>query len=120
MTEASSERFFPLIVCAEFDSPVDALLSLCVAHDEVMNLVTASWLAEWQDCVVTRVDGGRAVAAMRLPEGRWVACNAYLEDGCSTRNEAERRLKKLLKRGRYGCVGALTAGEWLALTTRAL
>ena len=69
---------------------------------------------------MTRVDGGRAVAAMRLPEGRWVACNAYLEDGCSTRSEAERRLKKLLKRGRRGCVGALTAAEWLALTTRAL
>ena len=111
MSDDSSRRFVPLIVCAEFDSPIDALLSLCVPHDEVMNLVSASWLSEGQDCVMTEVDGGRAVAVTRLPAGRWAACNAYPEYGCSTRSEAERRLGKLLKRHRRGCVGVLTNRE---------
>ena len=120
MSNNSSRRFVPLIVCTEFDSPIDALLSLCVPHDEVMNLVFASWLSNGQDCVATKVDGGRAVAVMRLPEGRWAACNAYPEYGCSTRSEAERRVGKLLKRGRRGCVGVLTQSEWLALLPKAI
>lgn len=120
MTDASSDCFVPLIVCAEFDSPIDALLSLCVPHDEAMNLVAASWLGDSKSCVMTTVDGGRAVAVTRLPEGRWAACNAYLEYGCATRREAERRLGKLLRRQRRGCVGVLTQGEWLALSFRAM
>ena len=119
MTHASSDRFVPLIVCAEFDSPIDALLSLCVPHDEVMDLVAASWFAEGPNCIAANVDGGRAVAAMRLSGGRWAACNAYPEYGCSTRSEADRRLGKLLKRHRRGCVGVLTKTEWLALLTSA-
>jgi len=115
MTDASADRFVPLIVCAEFDSPIDALLSLCVPHDDVMDLVAASWFAEGRNCIAANVDGGRAVAAMRLPDGRWAACNAYPEYGCSTRSEADRRLGKLLKRHRRGGVGVLTKTEWLAL-----
>ena len=42
MSNAAADYFIPLIVCAEFDSPIDALLSLCVPHDEVMDMVAAS------------------------------------------------------------------------------
>ena len=66
MSDAESIRFIPLIICTEFDSPIDALLSLCVPHDEVMDLVAASWLDDGRDCVATQIDGGRAVAVLRL------------------------------------------------------
>ena len=115
MTDADSILFLPLIVCAEFDSPIDALLSLCVPHDEVMDLVAASWLDDGRDCVATQIDGGRAVAVLRLASGRWAACNAYPRHACATRNEAERRLAKLRKRHQQGLVGRLTKSEWLAL-----
>jgi len=115
MTDADSARFLPLIVCAEFDSPIDALLSLCVPHDEVMDLVAASWSNEGKDCMATQIDGGRAVAVLRLTGGRWAACNAYPRHASATRNEAERRLAKLRKRHQCGLVGVLTKGEWLAL-----
>jgi hypothetical protein len=39
-----------------------------------------------------------------LPEGRWAACNAYPEHAAATAAESERRLAKLLKRGRRGLV----------------
>ena len=115
MTDADSIRFLPLIVCADFDSPIDALLSLCVPHDEVMDLVAASWLDDGRDCVATQIDGGRAVAVLRLASGRWAACNAYPRHACATRSEAERRLAKLRKRHQHGLVGGLTKSEWLAL-----
>lgn len=115
MTDADSVRFLPLIVCAEFDSPIDALLSLCVPHDEVMDLVAASWQDDRRDCVATQIDGGRAVAVLRLAGGRWAACNAYPRHACATRSEAERRLTKLRKRRQCGLVGVLAKGEWLAL-----
>ena len=115
MIDVVTECFVPLIVCAEFDSPIDALLSLCVPHDEVMDLVAASWLGGGRDCVATTVDGGRAVAVLRLPNGGWAACNAYPHHAGATRREAERRLAKLCKRQQRGCVGALTKSEWLAL-----
>ena len=115
MTDADSIRFLPLIVCAEFDSPIDALLSLCVPHDEAMDLVAASWSSDGRDCVATQIDGGRAVAVLRLADGRWAACNAYPRHACATRSEAERRLAKLRKRHQCGQVGTLTKGEWLTL-----
>lgn len=110
-----TDRFIPLIVCAEFDSPIDALLSLHVPHDEVMDLVAASWLGDGRNCVATTVDGGRAVAVLRLPGGRWAACNAYPRHGCASHGEAERRLAKLRKRHQRGCIGVLSNNEWLAL-----
>ena len=115
MSDTPADCYVPLIVCAEFDSPIDALLSLCVPHDEVMDLVAASWRGGGRDCVATTVDGGRAVAALRLPHGRWAACNAYPRHACATRREAERRLAKLRKRHQQGFVGVLTKGEWRAL-----
>ena len=115
MKESSGVRYFPAIVCAEFDSPIDALISLCVPQDEAMNLVAASWRDGEPSCIVAATDGGRDVAALRTPDGRWAACNAFLEHGCATRREAERQLKKLLKRGRHGIVGVLTEGpSWLS------
>jgi hypothetical protein len=107
MKDISSERYFPAIVCAEFDSPIDALISLCVPQDEAMTLVAASWRSGGPSCVVATIDGGRAVAALRTTDGRWAACNAFLDHCCASRSEAERQLKKLLKRGKRGCVGVL-------------
>ena len=103
-------RYFPAIVCDEFDSPVDALVALCVPRDEAMELVTASWSADPAFSLLATVDGGRHVAILRTDDGRWAACNAYPELACSNRREAERRLKKLEKRGRHGRIGVM-AGE---------
>jgi len=106
---SSCPLYFPAIVCDEFDSPIDALVALCVPRDEAMDLVIASWTtarsAEVELSLLAAVDGGRSVAVVRTAAGRWAACNAYPELACSTRGEAERRLKKILKRGRRGCVG---------------
>ena len=107
MKDVPDERYFPAILCAEYDSPIDALIGLCVAQDEAMNLVAAAWCGGGWTCIVTTVDGGRSVAVMRTPEGRWAACNAFLDACCSTRSEAEQQLHKRLKRGRRGYVGVL-------------
>lgn len=110
MKDVPAGRYFPAILCAEYDSPIDALVGLCVPHDEAMDLVAASWRGGETGCLVTRVDGGRTVAVLPTPDGRWAACNAFLEACCATRSEAERELKKRLKRGRRGFVGVLAAG----------
>ena len=113
----SARRYFPAIICGEYDSPIDALLALCVPRDEAMDLVVAAWSAgivdgcDCCDCVLATVDGGRDVAALRRADGRWLACNAFLEFACATRNEAERRLQKLQKRGRRGCIGVLAVAD---------
>lgn len=62
---------------------------------------------ERADKKVAHVDGGRSVAAIRLPNGRWAACNAFPEHHCVSRPDAERRLSKLLKRGKRGLLGTL-------------
>lgn len=103
--ESGEHCFFPAIVCFECDSPIDALVALCVPREEAMDLVVASWRSDESGCVVATVDGGRTVAAIRTPEGRWAACNAFPGAGISTWPEAERQLQKLLKRGRRGYVG---------------
>jgi hypothetical protein len=117
MNEPPAMPFFPAVICAEFDSPIDALLSLCVPHDEAMDLVAAAWRSgealTATGCeaasILATLDGGRRVAAMPLADGRWAACNAFLEPCCATRAEAERLLAKRLKRGRRGLVGVLPA-----------
>ena len=106
-----SKPYFPAVVCAECDSPIDALLALCVPRDEAMDLVAASWRNDECECILTTVDGGRSVAALRTPAGRWAACHAFLEHASATRSEAERQLRKLLKRGRQGYVGELPDGS---------
>jgi hypothetical protein len=102
------QKYFPAILCAECDSPIDALLSLCVPHDEAMELVAASWNKHPDESLVTSIDGGRQVAALRLPDGRWAACHVFLNHATSNRQEAERRLNKLLKRGKRGYIGVLS------------
>ena len=90
------------------------LLALCVARDEVMELVAAACLAgdavgEGVACIVAQADGGRDVAALRGAHGRWLACNAFLDSCCATAFDAERALRKRQKRGRRGCIGVLPA-----------
>jgi hypothetical protein len=96
--------YFPAIVCTVCDSPIDALVALCVPRDEAMDLVAASWPDGGAESIVTTLNGGRPVVVLRTPEGRWAACNAFLDDLCTTPQEAARRLDKLLKRGRQGVV----------------
>lgn len=71
--------YFPAIVCAIFDSPIDALVALCVPRDEAMDLVAAFWGEGDAVCIVATLDGGRPVAVLQTPEGRWAACNAFWE-----------------------------------------
>ena len=99
--------YFPAIVCTVCDSPIDALVALCVPRDEAMDLVAASWRESETGCIVATLDGGRPVAVLPTPDGRWAACNAFLGELCATPQEAARRLDKLLKRGRRGYVGCL-------------
>ena len=104
-------NYFPALLCELCDSPIDALVALCVPRDEAMELVAASWADDQSSCVLATLDGGRRVAALRTKEGRWAACNAFLDQACATRHDAERTLKKLLKRGRQGYVGTIAADE---------
>jgi hypothetical protein len=106
------ETYFPAVICAEYDSPIDALLGLHVPQDEAMDLVAAAWAERGMNgprCVLARIDGGRQVAAILLPNGRWAACKAFVGQACATLREAERRLKKLAKRGQQGTVGTMPA-----------
>jgi hypothetical protein len=98
-------RYFPAIVCIVCDSPIDALVALCVPRKEAMELVSSSWWSDEADCIVTTLHGGRPVAALLTPEGRWAACNAFLDELFSTPQQASRRLAELLRRGRMGYVG---------------
>lgn len=109
--EPGGRRYFPATICHLYDSPIDALVALCVPRAEAMDLVVASWRDGAAESVLATVDGGRDVAALRTAQGRWAACHAFLEHDCSTRREAERLLQKLLKRGRQGCVGVLPGVE---------
>jgi hypothetical protein len=103
------ETYFPAVICAEYDSPIDALAGLRVPLDEALDIVATAWADGPARCVLARVDGGRQVAAILLPNGRWAACNAFTEQPCETPREAERRLGKLLRHGRRGTVGAMPA-----------
>lgn len=96
--------YFPAIVCIVCDSPIDALVALCVPRKEAMDLVTASWGSE-AGCLVAILHGGRPVAVLPTQEGRWAACNAFLDELFATPQEAGRRLDELLRRGRRGYVG---------------
>ena len=106
-----SGKFFPAVLCTLCDSPIDALVALCVPRDEAMELVAASWNSDQSTCVLATLDGGRTVAALRTEQGRWAACHAFHELACSTRRDAERALEKLLRRGRRGYVGVIPSGE---------
>ena len=107
MNKCLALRYFPAVISSVFDSPLDALIGLHVPQDEAQDLVTAAWFDREAECVLASIDGGRHVAAIRQPNGRWAACNAFPDESCTTRREAERRLQKLLKRGRTGIVGMI-------------
>ena len=107
MPSTSLFLYCPAIICGEYDSPIDALIGLHVSQDEAQDLMAAAWASGEAHCIVAYVDGGRPVAAIRLSNGRWAACNAFLEHRCASRLEAERRLSKLLKRGKQGVLGTL-------------
>ena len=115
-SDFSVVAYFPAIVRDECDSPIDALVLLGVPRDEATDLVAATWddrygengkEARVPECILCDIDGGRQVAVLRTPAGRWAACNAFPDKACAGRDEAERRLAKLLKRGRRGLVA-----EW--------
>jgi hypothetical protein len=53
------ETYFPAVILGEYDSPVDALLSLRVPRDEAMDLLAAAWADGCARCILARVDGGR-------------------------------------------------------------
>jgi hypothetical protein len=100
--------YFPAIACIVCDSPIDALVALCVRRNEAMMLVAASWqTADAAASLVATLHGGRRVAVLPTPEGRWAACNAFVDELFATPQEAGRKLAQLLKRGRYGYVGYL-------------
>ncbi len=72
-----------------------------------MELVVASGWGNETRCIVATLHGGRPIAALLTPEGRWAACNAFLDDLFATPQEAARRLAELLRRGRRGYVGCI-------------
>lgn len=106
--------YFPAIVRAERDSPIDALVALCVPRNEAMDLVAASWAASGSSCLLATVDGGRPVVVLRTPEGRWAACNAFLAEISATRQEAAHRLRKHLKGRHRGFVACTLGGQAVA------
>lgn len=101
--------YLPAIVRAEFDSALDALLALTVPRDEAMDLLVASWLSAEPACLLTTIDGGRAVVVLRAASGRWAACNAFLNHSCDRHADAERRLRRLLRGHQRGHVACLPA-----------
>ena len=115
MPHCPASRYFPAVVCAEFDSPVDALRSLCVPHDEAMDLVAATAPGDASYALLARIEGGRCVAAIPVTTGRWAACHAYPEHAGASRAEAERRLRKFVRGKKRGLVGMLDARTLAAL-----
>lgn len=108
---AELHGYFPAIVRVEVDSPIDALVALCIPRAEAMDMLAAAWAAGESSCLLATVDGGRQVVVLRTPEGRWAACNAFLSQLCATRCEAERRLAKLLKSDRRGYVACISGRQ---------
>ncbi|WP_300454717.1 hypothetical protein [Accumulibacter sp.] len=103
----TSHAYFPAIVCGEHDSPIDALVALCVPRAEALDLVAASWWTGEASCLTATLDGGRTVAVLRTLEGRWAACHAFFGDLSTTPEGAAQRLKKRLKPWRRGYVACL-------------
>lgn len=106
VTDRYDIAYLPAIIRSEHDSAFDALVALDLPRDEAMDLTVAVW-GQAGGAIVATADGGRPVAAVPLPDGRWAACNAYPEHACSGRAEAERRLARLLRRGRRGLVAEI-------------
>lgn len=97
--------YFPAIVCIICDSPIDAFVALCVRQDEAMELFAAALWRGDTGCMLATLHGGRQIAVMSTPDGRWAACNAFVDELFATPQAASRKLAALLKRGRTGYVG---------------
>lgn len=95
--------YFPAIIRSEHEAALDALVALDIPRGEAMNLLVAHW-GEVGRAILAEVDGGRPVAAVPTPDGRWAACNTFPEHTCTSEREASRRLATLLRRGRRGLV----------------
>jgi len=100
--------YLPAVIRSEHASALDALLALDLPRDEAMDLLVAAWPQSGL-AIVTASEGGRAVAAVPLAGGRWAACNAFPEHLAETPDEAGRRLRRLVKRGRHGIVACVPA-----------
>ncbi|MBV5333934.1 hypothetical protein JZU57_01555, partial [bacterium] len=85
------------------------MVALGVPGDEATDLVAASWRVSGADSpwasIVATTYGSRSVAVVPLVDGRWAACNVFIDTLCVTQPEAERRLARLLKAGTRGTVG---------------
>jgi hypothetical protein len=97
--------YFPAILCIVCESPIDALVALCVRRNEATELfAVARWNGD-TGCMLATIHGGRHIAVMPTLDGRWAACNAFVDELFATPQEASRKLDTLLKRGRTGYVG---------------
>lgn len=96
-------RYIPGIIRSEHDAALDALAALDIPRGEVMDLLVAAW-GQTGAPILAEVDGGRPVAVVPLPDGRWAACNTFPGHASGSHAEASRNLAKLLKRGRRGLV----------------
>jgi len=101
------ELYFPAILRVECDSPIDALVALSIPRQEAMDLVAASWGNREPNCLIATTDGGRPVVVLLTREGRWAACNAFLNHPCETYQEADRFLSKVLRRHHHGYVACI-------------
>ncbi len=104
MTGAAPYVYFPALVCQECDSPIDALIGVCVGQREAMDLVVASWTDPEMACLLASVDGGRQIVVTRLPGGRWAASHPRLTHPCTSFQEAERQLQKIRRYQTRGMV----------------
>ncbi|EXI78456.1 MAG: hypothetical protein AW10_03063 [Candidatus Accumulibacter appositus] len=106
-----AQLYFPALARSEHDSPLDALIAACVPRPEAMDLVAASWAARDSNCLLAFLDGGRAIAVLRTPAGRWATCNAFLDHLYASSQDAHRRLEKRCKRHRQAYVVSLPVGR---------
>lgn len=102
---------FPAIVRSEHDSPLDALLAVCIPRPEALNLLAAAWAIGGSDCLFSILDGGRPVVVLRTPQGRWAACNAHLGELSLTLHQADRRRAKLEKGQRQAYLASLPSHQ---------
>lgn len=102
--------YLPVVIRKTCAAAVDALQALDVPLDEAMTRVEASWHGD-AEVLLQRAEGGRWVAAVRVEDGVWLACNAFPEYASARRADAERGLAKVARRGRRGCVVACAESQ---------
>jgi hypothetical protein len=88
-----SFRYIPGIIRSEHDAALDALAALDIPRGEVMDLLVAGW-GQVGAPILAEVDGGRPVAVVPLPDGRWAACNTFPGHASGSHAEASRNLAK--------------------------